>query len=47
MIRRTVALEPFDPQAHIARDGGRHGLHPDDVFLKPRGFCYLAEWRVI
>ena len=35
MIRRTVALEPFDPQAHIARDGGRHGLHPDDVFLKP------------
>jgi 2-oxoglutarate ferredoxin oxidoreductase subunit beta len=35
MIRRTVALESFELQAHIARDEGRHGLHPDDVFLKP------------
>ena len=34
MIRRMPALEAFEPSCHLSRDTERHGVHPDDEYLK-------------
>ena len=34
MIRRMSAVEVFEPSCHLSRDTERHGVHPDDEYLK-------------
>ncbi len=34
MIRRMAPVTPFQLECHLARDTERHGVHPDDTYLK-------------